>query len=171
MLRLSEMNELAAGARSVGRDPVKTQFTEFERGIVKHFFFSQTKRDPPQARELDSDRMQSFFALCTLLGEPLDASKWPLLENAAKGDVRLDFLVGKDEVVKEEPNDWCCQVERRSATIRLWNQAIEVIVSRLKSSVVPSGSTTDSHSAFETSKICCPNEGSSSPTRQSASGV
>ena len=106
MLRLSEMNELAAGARSVGRDPVKTQFTEFERGIVKHFFFSQTKRDPPQARELDSDRMQSFFALCTLLGEPLDASKWPLLENAAKGDVRLDFLVGKDEVVKEEPNDW-----------------------------------------------------------------
>ena len=65
----------------------------------------------------------------------------------------------------------CCQVERRSATIRLWNQAIEVIVSRLKSSVVPSDSTTDSHSAFETSRICCPNEGSSSPTRQSASGV
>ena len=78
-------------------------------------------------------------------------------------------LVRTQEIFKDFRR--CCQVERRSATIRLWNQAIEVIVSRLKSSVVPSGSTTDSHSAFETSRICCPNEGSSSPTRQSASGV
>ena len=28
MLELSEMNKLAAGARSVERDPVKTQFTK-----------------------------------------------------------------------------------------------------------------------------------------------
>ena len=50
--------------------------------------------------------MRAFFAQCPLIGEPLDALKWPFLENVAKGDARLDFLISKDEVVEEEPNDW-----------------------------------------------------------------
>ena len=91
MPRLSEMNKLAAGARSAGRDPVKNQFTKDEKGIVEHFFRSQTER------KLNSDRMNSFLSLCRLLGEPLDASKWHLLEDTdIVGNLR--FLVGGDTV-------------------------------------------------------------------------
>ena len=89
---LGLMKELADGARNVkpiSREPVKTQFTKDERGIVRHFFRSQK-------RNLDSDRMKSFLALCPLLGKHLDASKWHLLKDAAEGSVRLHFLVGKD---------------------------------------------------------------------------
>ena len=50
MLRLSEMDKLAVGVCSVGRDPVKTQFTEFERGVVKYFFLSNQKRAPADKR-------------------------------------------------------------------------------------------------------------------------
>ena len=102
MLDLSKMNKLADGARNVepiSRNPVKTQFIKCERDIVERFFRSQ-KRDSRSAR------MQSFFALCPLLGKPLDASKWHLLEDAAKDSVRLHFLVGRDKVVEKTPNDW-----------------------------------------------------------------
>ena len=99
MLDLPKMNKLAEGARSVERDPVKTQFTGGERKIAEHFFRS-TGRDP------DSKRMKSRFDLCKLLGKTLGASKWPLLENAAKGRVSLRSLVGGDPVKDKPKNDW-----------------------------------------------------------------
>ncbi len=100
MLGLSKMRELAYGAQNVkpvSRNPVKTQFTEDEREIAKGFFRSQRSRNPR------SMRMRSFLNLCKLLGEPLDASNWHLLEDAdIVGD--LHFLVGKGTV--KSGNDW-----------------------------------------------------------------
>ena len=104
MLGLSKMRELADGAQNVklvSRKPVKTQFTEDEREIAKDFFRSQRSRNP------NSMRMRSFFHLCKLLGEPLDASNWHLLEDAdIVGD--LHFLVGKGTV--KFGNDWQLKV-------------------------------------------------------------
>jgi len=104
MLDRWKMSELADGARRVGREPVKTQFTGSERGIVKNFFFSLC---PP--RIPSSMRMRSFFALCELLGEPLDSSNWHRLEKAdkVKGGA-LHFLVGQ-RPVRNDPGhreDW-----------------------------------------------------------------
>ncbi len=97
MLSLSNMRELADGARRVGREPVKTRFTEHERAIVKYFFKSQQNRD------LSSKRMRSFLALRKLLGKPLDASSSLCLEDAdIVGD--LHFLVGGGTV--KSGNDW-----------------------------------------------------------------
>ena len=97
MLGLSKMRELADGARAIKRNPVKTQFIEDEREIVRHFFNSQHNRG------LGSKRMRSFLALCKLLGEPLDASRWHCLEDA---DIvgNLHFLVGGGTV--KSGNDW-----------------------------------------------------------------
>ena len=102
MLDLSKMEELAAGAPRVGRMPVKTRFSVDERRIVKDFFFSLC---PP--RKAGSRRMRSFFALCDLLGDPLDSSTWNRLENTdIVGD--LDFLVGRGPVRCDpgHENDW-----------------------------------------------------------------
>ena len=100
MLDLTKMKELANGAQSVkpvSRTPVKTQFTEDERETARYFYLSQHSRSP------HSMRMRSFFNLCKLLGERLDASNWHLLEAAdIVGD--LHFLVGKGTV--KSGNDW-----------------------------------------------------------------
>ena len=93
MIGLSDLRALADGARAVKRNPVKTHFIQYERRIVEDFFRSQPRRD------LSSDRMRSFLALCGLLGKPLDASDWHRLEYAVKGAKAelmrwLRFLVG-----------------------------------------------------------------------------
>lgn len=98
MLDLLKMRELADGARRVGREPVKTQFTKAEKQIVKTFFFSLC---PP--RHSSSLRMRSFFALCPLLGRHLDETNSHLLERAnIVGN--LNFLVGGNPV--KRGNDW-----------------------------------------------------------------
>ena len=100
MLGLSKMKKLADGARNVkpmSREPVKTQFTGNERGIVEDFCRSQYTRD------LSSDRMRSLLALSSLLGKPLDDSNGHLLKDA---DIVADlhFLVGGGTV--KSGNDW-----------------------------------------------------------------
>ena len=103
MLNLSQMRDLAGGAEHVSpvsRAPVKTHFTDYERGIVKDFFSSLC---PP--RISGSMRMRTFFALCDLLGKRLDASSWHCLEDANKvGTGGLHFFVGKRPV--KSGNDW-----------------------------------------------------------------
>ena len=105
MLDLSKMEKLADGARRAGRVPVKTHFSADERRIVKDFFFSLC---PP--RKEGSMRMRSFFALCDLLGEPLDSSNWDRLEKANKvkeGNQSggLQFFVGQ-RTVRSDPGHW-----------------------------------------------------------------
>ena len=75
-LGLSKMRELAAAARDVGRDPVKTNFTDQDRSIVRSFIESR--------KQMGTPRRESFLGLCGLLGRRLDASHWHLLDTVDK---------------------------------------------------------------------------------------
>ena len=95
---LSKMRELVASARDAGRDPVKTNFTDQDRSIVRSFIESR--------KQLGTPRRESFLGLCSLLGRRLDASHWHLLDRVDK--VRnLHFLVGGHPIRKDrEQTDW-----------------------------------------------------------------
>ena len=87
------LRKLVSGAKSIGRDPVKTDFTAEEKKAVERYF-----------RDIKSgDREQSFVALSRLLGIPLSSKNWAKLFDANKvGGLR--FLLGGDSV--REQNDW-----------------------------------------------------------------
>ena len=97
-LGLSKMRELAAAARDVGRDPVKTNFTDQDRSIVRSFIESR--------KQLGTPRRESFLGLCGLLGRRLDASHWHRLDTVDKVS-NPHFLVGGHPVREDrEQTDW-----------------------------------------------------------------
>ena len=90
---------LVAGARKVNRNPVKTQFTDQEREIVKGVFTDIFRRRGSRRKNI---RRDSLLRLCDLLGKPLNSKNWRALlsPNRANKVKNLPFLVGGDRVKK-----------------------------------------------------------------------
>ena len=90
------LRKLVSGAKSIGRDPVKTDFTVEEKKAIERYF-----------RDIKSGyREQSFVALSRLLGIPLSNKNWAKLFDANKVG-GLTFLLGGDPVKPlQTQSDW-----------------------------------------------------------------
>lgn len=80
---LDFLEQLVSGAKTAGRQPVRTDFTEKNKRDLKAYYLKYTKRD------------LAFRALCDLLGEPLGEKEWSRLFRANNVE-DLHFLLGRN---------------------------------------------------------------------------
>ena len=92
---LEFLEQLVSCAKTAGRQPVRTDFTEKNKRDLKAYYLDHTS----------GGRQLAFTALCDLLGEPLGEKEWSRLFRA--NHVKdLHFLVGGDPLnTDRQPND------------------------------------------------------------------
>jgi len=93
---LDSLAQLVSGAKTAQRQPVRTDFTEDNKRLLKHYYLDHTK----------GKRQLAFTALCDLLGEPLGhEGEWSRLFRANYVE-DLHFLLGRDPLnTDRQPND------------------------------------------------------------------